>query len=170
MNVYKYNLLIFLLLFVLNTLSAQSVSPAVIGSNGGFKKLGDVSISFTVGEPVTTTIKSNSGVILTQGFQQPSKISIIIDETDSIHIYTGITPNGDNQNDTWIIDNVADKNCNVRLFNRWGDLVWKGDNYNNTDVVWSGDNMHNQPLPPATYFYVITIRSKTYKGWVELTR
>lgn len=169
MSVHKNNIYILFLLFVVNTLSAQSTSPSVIGSTGGFKQLDNFTISYTVGESITSTI-SNSGNTLTQGFQQPLKYNVIIDENDSIYIYTGVTPNGDGHNDTWIIDNAENKNCNVRLFNRWGNLVWKGDNYNNADVVWKGDNLYNQPLPPATYFYVITIRTKTYKGWVELTR
>lgn len=170
MNIYKYTLLTTYILCAVNLLSAQSLSPVVIGSAGGFKQLDNINISYTVGECITTTIRNTTGEpILTQGFHQPLK-TIIIDETDSIHIYTGITPNSDGLNDTWIIDNAENKNCNVKIYNRWGDLVWQGNNYNNTDVVWKGDNRHNQPLPPATYFYVIVIHNKSYKGWVELTR
>ena len=88
-----------------------------------------------------------------------------------LHIYSGISPNGDNMNDTWVIDGINEfpKN-NVYIFNRWGDRVWENDNYNNTDVVWDGRNLKNEKLPEGTYFYQVSINNKKYKGWVELTR
>lgn len=58
----------------------------------------------------------------------------------------------------------------MSIYSRWGDLVWKGDNYDNTLVVWDGkNNKSGKELPDATYFYVVTAGGKTYKGWVELT-
>jgi gliding motility-associated-like protein len=57
----------------------------------------------------------------------------------------------------------------VSIYNRWGDLVWSGKNYDNVNVVWEGKNKNGQDLPDATYFYLVEIPDKTYKGWVELT-
>jgi gliding motility-associated-like protein len=88
-----------------------------------------------------------------------------------LHIYSGLTPNGDNNNDFWIIDGIGEFPTNhVYLYNRWGDKVWEKNNYNNTDVVWDGKNMKNEHLPDGTYFYLLSIDNKKYKGWVELTR
>ncbi len=103
--------------------------------------------------------------------------SVVIGETqvdcaDSLHFYHGITPNGDNNNDAWIIDGIAFiKDNSVTIFNRWGDLVWKATDYDNvTDgKVWKGTNSKGGELPDATYFYVVEANGKTYKGWVELT-
>lgn len=87
-----------------------------------------------------------------------------------LEFYSGITPNGDGNNDTWIIDSIANFNSNtVSLFNRWGNLVWTARNYNNMDIVWKGTNQKGNPLPDATYFYIVEVGEKIYKGWVELT-
>ncbi len=91
--------------------------------------------------------------------------------TGKLVIYSGITPNGDGNNDTWVIDNIDLYQTNsVTIFNRWGIEVWSGNNYNNSTVVWKGQNSSGQPLPDATYFYIVKVDSATYKGWVQLTR
>ncbi|MEW6469007.1 MAG: gliding motility-associated C-terminal domain-containing protein, partial [Bacteroidota bacterium] len=118
---------------------------------------------------VITATGSNN--ILTQGFQQPATDSLILSgDSVLIVIYTGLTPNGDNHNDTWIIDGIDTLQNTVHIFNRWGDLVWKGENYDNTNIVWDGTGVNSIRLPSGTYFYVIAIRNETHKGWVELTR
>ncbi|MBL0047351.1 MAG: gliding motility-associated C-terminal domain-containing protein [Bacteroidetes bacterium] len=107
-----------------------------------------------------------------RGFSLTDTVTVLLDYEGAcgLHIYSGITPNGDNHNDTWVIDGINEFPSNhVFLFNRWGDKVWEKNNYNNTDVVWDGTNMKNERLPDGTYFYIVSIDSKKYKGWVELT-
>ena len=85
--------------------------------------------------------------------------------------YSGITPNGDGQNDTWIIDNIEKFSSNeVTIFNRWGSEVWNAKDYNNQDVAWEGVNKNGNNLPDATYFYIIKADGITLDGWVEVTR
>jgi gliding motility-associated-like protein len=94
----------------------------------------------------------------------------------AIHIYNGITPNGDGKNDTWYIDGIQSFPDNVvDIFNRWGEKVWEGAHYDNDKgsdhVIWKGHNQSGQPLPAGTYYYVIDINGKRFaSGWVELTR
>lgn len=104
--------------------------------------------------------------------------TIIIGETqidcaDDLDFYTGITPNGDNNNDFWTIGKIdLIKDNTVSIFNRWGDLVWKTTGYDNDpagEKVWKGTNNNGGELPDATYFYVIEGNGRVYKGWVELT-
>lgn len=94
-----------------------------------------------------------------------------VDCGEQLVFWNGITPNADGYNDTWVIDGITNfSENNVSIYSRWGDLVWKGDNYDNTLVVWDGkNNKSGKELPDATYFYVVTAGGKTYKGWVELT-
>lgn len=104
--------------------------------------------------------------------------TIIIGETqidcaDDLDFYTGITPNGDGNNDFWTIGKIElIKDNTVSIFNRWGDLVWKTTGYDNDpagEKVWKGTNNNGGELPDATYFYVIEGNGRVYKGWVELT-
>jgi gliding motility-associated-like protein len=88
-------------------------------------------------------------------------------------IYSGITPNGDGQNDYWHIDNIHLPRYQlnkVSIFNRWGDLVWSGENYNNQNTRWSGEGKKERELPDGTYFYVVEFEDNTFKGYIELTR
>ena len=40
------------------------------------------------------------------------------------------TPNGDGANETWILDNIEDfPNSSITIFNRWGNPVYKSNNY-----------------------------------------
>ncbi len=56
--------------------SAQSLTPTVIASTGGFSQNANGSLSYTVGEMTMVETFSANGNILTQGFQQPNDISV----------------------------------------------------------------------------------------------
>jgi gliding motility-associated-like protein len=75
------------------------------------------------------------------------------DET-SIYAPNVVTPNGDGWNDTWQV--IADGACwdqwEVRIYNRWGGLVWIS--ASSTDE-WEGD------VATGLYVYTITAHSST---------
>ena len=97
-------------------------------------------------------------------------IGNVVDGPCELVIYNGITPNGDGWNDQWVIENIDLFGANkVSIFNRWGQLIWSAENYNNATVVWAGKDSEERELPDGTYFYVIELTSETYKGYVELT-
>ncbi len=80
-----------------------------------------------------------------------------------------ITPNGDGQNECFgaIIKNY-DIKCvpEMHIYNRWGELVFRNDKY-----CWDGtDSRNGKQLADGTYFYLITIGGKFYKGTVTLLR
>lgn len=93
------------------------------------------------------------------------------DEACELKFYSGITPNGDGNNDIWAIDNIElfPKNT-VLIFNRWGNEVWSGEGYDNDKKVWIGLDNNGVEMADATYFYVAVVAGKTYKGFIELTR
>ncbi|MDC0231655.1 SprB repeat-containing protein, partial [Aureispira] len=65
---------LFLLILIIsqtNVLFAQEISRHVVASGGNYSTSTNISVSATIGEPVVNTLTS-SGLILTQGFQQPS--------------------------------------------------------------------------------------------------
>jgi gliding motility-associated-like protein len=57
--------------------------------------------------------------------------------------------------------------CNVKIYNRWGNLVFDDANYNNT---WNGTS-NGDPLPEGPYYYVIkTENAGTVKGTINIVR
>lgn len=61
------------------TLLAQTAERQVIGSSGGFSTTSALKVSHTIGQTVTTT-GTSSNIILTQGFEQPGKHIVGVDE------------------------------------------------------------------------------------------
>lgn len=93
-----------------------------------------------------------------------------------IKIYNGITPNGDNDNDSWYIDGIQGYPENkVIIFNRWGTRIWWAKGYDNKKVIWRGTDQQGNVLPDATYYYFVELYNgeggTTFKesGWVEVT-
>lgn len=74
------------------SLSAQSVSPDVIGSSGEVSQVGATSISWTIGEPLTETI-TGGGNQITQGFHQPSYLLVALDNPLTDHLKIDVFPN-----------------------------------------------------------------------------
>jgi large repetitive protein len=96
---------------------------------------------------------------------------------DEVVLYEGISPNDDGMNDSWIIENIDDYPKNVvRIFNRWGDLVFEQPDYDNESKVWKGNTnrgmtLGGEELPNGTYFYSIELNSKIIKkGYVVINR
>ncbi|CAN5336803.1 hypothetical protein BH09BAC5_BH09BAC5_13050 [soil metagenome] len=113
----------------------------------------------------TVTVIDAGGLTITQTFSVTDGTGIC-----GIQPYSGITPNGDGHNDLWIIDYLELHLPNtVTIYNRWGTIVWKGENYDNSTVVWNGSNMNGSPLTDGTYFYVIEADGAHMESWVELS-
>jgi len=73
-----------------------------------------------------------------------------------IEIPTAFTPNGNGQNDDWQIKNLElFPNCKVKVYNRWGDLVFSSKGY---EKPWDGKHrLTGIDLPMAVYYYVIEL-------------
>lgn len=64
-----------------------------------------------------------------------------------------ITPDGNGQNDEFIIFCIGDFPDNhLEIYNRWGQLVFETDNYDNT---WEGRTSGGEELPEGPYYYVL---------------
>jgi gliding motility-associated-like protein len=72
-----------------------------------------------------------------------------------------ITFNGDNINDEFIIQNIDDYDrVRVQIFNRWGNLVFESENYQNE---WKGYDKSGKALEGGVYTYVVTPESDKYE-------
>jgi len=104
------------------------------------------------------------------------------DTSDAIEIndivsYGTISPNGDGINDVWVIDGIESYQENsVQIYNRWGELVYKQDHYDNHQKVWNGSSntslsSGSRTLPDGYYFYQIKIANSRLKtGYIILTQ
>jgi gliding motility-associated-like protein len=95
--------------------------------------------------------------------------TIQIDLSCDFKVYNVVTPNGDNINDVWLIENIHKfPNNYVEIFNRWGKRIYFTNGYNNESNYWPSPNAKD--LTPSTYFYLIDLGdgSPKIKGWLEV--
>lgn len=70
-----------------------------------------------------------------------------------------VTPNNDGFNDKWIIVKPFNITAAVKIFNRWGQLIYTNSNYNNE---WDGrSSVTNEYLPYGSYFYLVELTNKS---------
>ncbi|MGI9542558.1 MAG: gliding motility-associated C-terminal domain-containing protein, partial [Cyclobacteriaceae bacterium] len=99
------------------------------------------------------------------------------DVCDGLVIYNAFSPNGDNRNDVWIIEGIERfPNNTVKVFNRWGNLVWETQGYDN-QRAWGGESTEGiiigeKVVPDGSYFYVIDLGdgSDRLSGYVIIHR
>ena len=86
----------------------------------------------------------------------------VTDNDCIINVHEAITPNGDGINDTWIIEGIDNYSSNtVQVFDKWGDIVFQTENYNND---WSGKGKGGNLVPDGTYYYVVKLNSINLLG------
>ncbi len=102
--------------------------------------------------------------------------------TKIIKIKTGLfffspnsfSPNGDGINETWNISvlGYSEKDFELSLFNRWGQIIWES---TNSTEVWDG-SYKSQKVPTGAYFWTMTLKDGQtdkkyfYKGVLNLLR
>lgn len=121
--------------------------------------------------------------------QQTVSIFIVIDQIGDcvldagFDIWNGVTPNGDGLNDFFWIEGINNyPQNNVKIFNRWGVLVFEMDGYNESDRVFRGVSegrttvRQGDELPTGTYYYILEIYGeenpgqRSYNGYLYLNR
>ena len=89
---------------------------------------------------------------------------------NTFFIPTGISPNGDNMNEQWIIPGIEEfPNCAVQIFSQWGSVVYE--TKAGYTVPWDG-LFDGKKLPEANYFYLIDLGDGSQKlnGKITLAR
>jgi len=135
----------------------------------GFGGVGSLSYSWSTGDEGPSTYVSmlefgSYTVTVTdqcnRTAQDVATVSLICD----VIIPNVFTPNNDGHNDKFVIDGITYVSNTVRIFNRWGQLVYEANNYQNQ---WAGDD-----LPDGTYFYEVIVARKEepYTGHVTILR
>jgi len=92
------------------------------------------------------------------------------ENSKELQVYNTFTPNEDGINDAFEIVNLPD-NSLVMIYNKWGDLIYKKENYDNIQNPWKGKNNFGKKLAPGTYYYTIEKNNNNVaSGWVQLIR
>lgn len=93
-------------------------------------------------------------------------------------VYNLVATNPDGFYDSFLVDGLRDifLNFKISIFNRWGTLVWTG---NNNSEDWNGTSNNGESflgkeLPEGTYFYVIELNDPEFteplNGFLHLTK
>ncbi len=122
-------------------------------SENRWKNLGNTSTTGTMTE----------GTISSEAFN-PSDYEILtfgsLINENGLTIYDVFTPNGDGDNETFMIEGIELFDNTLKIFNRWGVLVYETKNYKND---WKGLSdgratlVKKEKLPAGTYFYVLEL-------------
>ncbi|HRF82247.1 MAG TPA: gliding motility-associated C-terminal domain-containing protein, partial [Flavobacteriales bacterium] len=92
-----------------------------------------------------------------------SASSIVTVECDIV-IPNVFTPNNDGQNDRFVIEGILSTTNTVKVFNRWGQVVFEANNYRNN---WAASG-----VPEGTYYYEVIVdrHDKPYTGHLTILR
>ncbi len=91
-----------------------------------------------------------------------ASVNVIVDPQCAIIVPNVISPNGDGENDVFFIQGILASRSTVRIFNRWGQVVYEKQNYQND---WRAPG-----LPDGTYFYEVKVdrENDPYTGHVTV--
>jgi gliding motility-associated-like protein len=113
--------------------------------------------------PPTTVLQNDvqyfaTATDATLGCESSERLAIRV-EVAFCGIPEGFSPNGDNVNDRFVIPDIATEfpNYNIEVFNRWGNVVFKG---NASTPDWDGisnqsGTLGDGVLPVGVYFYIL---------------
>lgn len=115
----------------------------------------------TLTNPVVTSpqISTTYTVYETNTFGCMGWDTITVTVLPTFIIPNGFSPNGDGYNDFWQIDNIQlFPDCEVEVFNRWGEPLFYSKGYN---TPWNG-TYGGKPVPVGTYYYLIRLHDKKF--------
>ncbi len=134
-----------------------------------------------IADPVATPLQTTTYTVTftnQDGCTTTDDITITVDTPNMLGPIKGVSPDGDGINDFWRIVGInAFPQNQVKIFNRWGNVVWETAGYNNFDRVFVGTgnqltSLGADELPEGTYFYSITLGDGTdpLQGFFVLKR
>ena len=130
--------------------------------------LDNSSVPYPFATPLTTTDYVLTGTDRF-GCVNTDTVRVTVVEEFRLVATNVLTPDENGQNDTWVIENVETfGDVHVRVFNRWGKLVFEQEAYQNDWKGMAGKDL----LPDGAYYYYITFGSsdKVYKGALTILR
>jgi gliding motility-associated-like protein len=117
--------------------------------------------------------QSLTGCYVIRAFDPVGNISeasneVCVSDCPDYKLPNAFTPNGDGQNDIYtpIIPYSGVTRIEMKIFNRWGNLVYET---TNPDIAWNGNDFKSgKPLPTAAYYYVCEVYFNSLEGEQKL--
>ena len=145
--------------------------PQVIeaqGSTGSYTWYADQDLTDVIGNEAQYTPENILGtssyyVAATEnGCEGLSQMITISFQECGIIIPTAFTPDGDQTNDTWKLENIDDiyPNNVVSVYNRLGNKVFEAQQGSYNQMPWDG-TFNGQELPVGSYYYIIEYNDNT---------
>lgn len=133
-------------------------------AGGGF---GDLSYLWNFGGTNTAfwaqgLVNGTYTLAVTDDCEKTANADVVVNSGCEIEIPNVFSPNGDGENDRFEIQGILGTTNTVRVFNRWGQMVFEANNYRNT---WAAND-----LSDGTYFYEVKVNSspRPYTGHVTI--
>lgn len=127
--------------------------------------------------PTTTVSSINNGktvflwTIQNGPCSSSDTVSVDFDSMCDLELPDAFSPNGDGFNDGYVIRGLEGYPINLfRVFNRWGNEVYKQSDYVNGQ--WIGQNTNKELLPEGTYFVILEVKDSGLRksSFVDLRR
>lgn len=126
----------------------------------------------SIANPVATPLVTTDYIVFgydSYGCLGSDTVRISVAEEYKLIASNVLTPDNNGNNDTWKVENVETfGDVHVRVYDRWGKLVFEEVAYKNDWRGVSGRDI----LPDGTYYYYITFAAsaKVYKGALTIMR
>lgn len=125
------------------------------GGNGGFEYYWENGTVGAFAEQLSNDWHSIQ-VFDILGCEHTDSVFIDINPKACIDPVNTFTPNGDDYNDTWVIDNMElYPNLFMQIFNKWGNLI---KTYENEYIPWDGTHNGNE-LPAGVYYWTLYLNN-----------
>ena len=141
------------------TLVVADTSTRTTANRGVFSVLANGDFRYTPPEgfvgtdSIAYTIRDDGAGSIDKTSQATAFFSLI--DCEDIFIPEGFSPNGDGINDVFIIQGIDLYKTRLRVYNRWGNIVYESEDYQNDwDGTANRGNRQGVALPDGTYYYV----------------
>lgn len=130
--------------------------------------------SYTSSDPVSMPLSSTVyrvEIVDANGCKTSIEVPVaVVDGAPDILLINMITPNGDGRNDVLEFPELGKFTNNaLKVYNRWGDLVYQKLGYQTDDERFDG-TLNGRPLPAGNYFYVLSFAEVHYKQTLTIIR
>jgi len=141
----------------------SGTAPYTYSWNDALSQTTETAGGLTMGESYTVSLIDADGCT-------GSETITVVTATCPLIIPNTFSPNGDGFNDTWFIESlVLYTNAKVKVYNRWGDVVFQSTGY---DTPWDGQ-FSGTNMAAAVYYYVIEVDEldpSSYAGQLTIVR